>query len=229
MVAKRGSFQRRLLLVVTMASTLGATLTCAGFVGYQRAQLRENLHQELDTLARMLAANNVAALAFHDRAAAEESMRLLEANSHVDAAVLFDQKGLPFASIRGKTPTTGIPLEEGFAIADGRMRLSTPVALDGQRIGTALLESGMGDITSQLNRFICVAVALGLLGMAGSFLVLRRMSNTIAEPLLELTRIAGRVSAEKNYSLRVAKLHSDETGVLISQEAVRPHWGHRWR
>src|SRR5258708_569938 len=55
LAAKQVSFQHRLLLVITIASSLGATLTCGGFVVYQRAQLRENLHQELDTLARMLA------------------------------------------------------------------------------------------------------------------------------------------------------------------------------
>src|SRR3989442_12004560 len=75
-------------LVVAIVASLASTFF----------QARDNLMQDLDAQAGILADNAGAALAFRDRSAAENTLLVLRAKTNVDAACLYDSDGALFAS-----------------------------------------------------------------------------------------------------------------------------------
>ena len=89
------------------------------------------------------------------------------------------------------------------------------IVLEGGRIGTIYLQSDLETLYSRWTGF--VGIVVGVLFAAGllAFILASRLQQIISEPILRLTTLARRVSAEKNYSLREVKTSQDEIGTLI--------------
>jgi signal transduction histidine kinase/CheY-like chemotaxis protein len=89
------------------------------------------------------------------------------------------------------------------------------VVLDGDSIGTVYLKRDLQDMYTRLGHYAGIALVVLLIASLTALLLSSMLQRVISEPTLRLAEMAGRVSAERDYSLRAAKRGNDEIGVLV--------------
>lgn len=210
---------RRKLILILMLTTGGALLLAGtGLLVLDYFRFRQEMKTDLEALAEIVAANSTAAVSFQDSPSARENLAALSAKASVLAAALYDEDGKPFANWSRSGRTSGIPLRpepDGSRIRGDSLVLFKAVVLDGERIGTVYLESGMSEIWKRLRVRVATVVFVFLAAAAAALGFSSALQALISRPILDLARTARAVSERNDYTLRAAKTSADELGQLV--------------
>ena len=213
------SITQKLTLIVLFTTGVALVTTCCLFLGYEWATARAGMEREITTLAEFLGANTNAALAFHDRKAASETLSTLRAQRPITAAALYDNDGRLVASYRrlGRmSPAPATPPSLGDPVwGGGRLTLTRPVFLEGDRLGTLWLEADLEEMEGRMQRFTAVAASVLLLAAGLALLLSARLQRFITGPIGHLATTARQVAEEKNFAVRAHRQGNDEVGLCI--------------
>jgi len=211
--------KRKLTVMVMVTSGLALLLACAAFMTYEQIAFRNAMVRDLSITARMIGDNSAASLSFNEAGSAEQTLRSLNAQTHLIGAAIYNRDGQLFARYQRPNAAPAFAPPEtpgrGHRFADSHLELSLPIRLAGETIGTVYLRSDLDEVRARKQRYLIIvgAVMLGALGAA--FLLSRQMQKSISEPITHLSEVAGRVASEKNYSVRATSRGTDELGCLI--------------
>ena len=136
---RHGSLQKRVRAVILLASVIVLFVTAAAFVAYEAISFRARLVRNLSTLAAIIADNSAAALAFKNKAVAEEILSALRAEPDIEAAVIYDEMGNIFVSYPPTLQNSSVPARSekpGHYFTNGALVLFEPIAQDSKPIGT---------------------------------------------------------------------------------------------
>jgi signal transduction histidine kinase len=209
--------KRKLMTVILLTSGVVLLLACSTFLGVEVLTFRQTMVLNLSTLAKVIAANSTAALAFDNRADAKEVLSALAAERHIVAAGLYDKTGTLFARYPDIAPDEGWPQHrdrDGYQFERAHFVLQEPVVNANRRLGTLVLKSDLGAMYERLSLYgalVAVAIAVSCLV---AFPLSSRLQRHISLPLLALADTAKAVSKGKDYSVRVEKFGDDELGRL---------------
>src|SRR6202521_5021760 len=213
------SIQRKLAAVILGTSCLALALACAGFAVYERASLRATMISELSTLADALGANTAASLMFSDRKSAHDMLGALGGERHIIAACLYDNQGKIFTEYRRPELASSFEMPawqgDGAQFDSEHLRLSHNVSLDGTKVGSITIISDLGLLHTAFQQYARISALVLLVSIFLAFVVSSKLLRVITAPILELARIAGGVSTQKDYSLRAVPQGSDEVGALV--------------
>jgi signal transduction histidine kinase/DNA-binding response OmpR family regulator len=219
---RTGSIQRKLTLVIFFASALGLSFTCLAFELYERASFRTSMTHELSAQADMLGLNTAAALAFNDRKSADRMLESLRVEQHIVAACIYDKRGNLFAEYLrdGNAMKCGMtaPPEEGARFEKEFFTFvrSSAVAVAGENAGAIAIVSDFSELRVRMKEFREISGVVLLISILVTAVISYRLVRLITEPILQLATIAGRVSAQEDYTLRGIPRGSDEVGTLVS-------------
>ncbi len=213
--------RRKLMAVMMFSTSVALLLAGAALLWYELRDFRGNLETNLSAMARITGSNSVAAVAFDDAKAAEETLLALKAESQILGACIYRERGGPFAQYlrkgRGLTfpPAPGA---DGCTISGDRMIRVSGIFDERERarVGTIYLVADCRGIQARIQSYS------GLLGLVllTSALVALALSATlqryISAPILRLAGAAKLVSARRDYSIRVPVGADDELGRLIA-------------
>jgi two-component system sensor histidine kinase/response regulator len=228
---ERSSLNHKLTIISLLSTATALLVVFAAFAVTSVLNHRKDEGMQLSSFAGVVGTNSVDALLFNDRQLARNILAALRAKEEISAAILYDQKGKPFA--RYLAP--GEPEDasdraalDGFdedALADAnrlgsrfwlpRMRLYRAVNNNNIQIGVVMIEADL------MTMWLDIFKSLGVIGVAmcGSLLVslvlAGRFKRSIADPVAKLINAAQKVSASQNYTLRIAHQRTDELGTLI--------------
>ncbi len=209
--------KRNIMAVIMLTSLTVLALTVASFIAYDLTTFRDTMVQPLATLARVVAANSTAALAFKNQKDAAEILSSLRTEPEIIAAALYDGQGKIFVTYTNSATLAQIPPvpeEWGHRFADRQLVLFQPVSQGGTRLGTLFLKADLRSFYRRLEVYSAVT-ALIVLGMIIVALALsNRLQKRISDPILALAGAARRVSEWRDYSVRAPKSSGDELGVL---------------
>ncbi|MBL8229183.1 MAG: response regulator [Bryobacterales bacterium] len=216
---RRFSIQGKLTIVMAVAGCGAQLLTCLAFLSYLNLRLREDFQADLRTAAQLLSSNATAPLVFGDPAAAKATLGMIGRHHRVLAVALYGSNNRLFASYRHDRATTAdipaSPGKRGYLTRGERAEVFDPVTHDGEQLGTVFVLGDLTPITQRMRTYLAVSVALAIAGFALTLLLVSRLQHLITGPILELSRTARTIRAERNYALRVNKQSNDEVGVLI--------------
>jgi len=205
----------RKLLILTLASSATAlVLASSGFLAWDITQFRQELQQDLDAQAAIVAENSAAPLAFNDTQAAAETLAVMRLRPRVAMACLYkgDQVfAAYYRDVGARCPAS----PSGQGANTPSYTVVTPVTAGGDTVGTLYISRDLKDLTDRLQVGAAAVVAFLLIALAASFAIARRIQHVIAAPLLELAGTARTISAEQDYSIRVTPASNDEVGVVI--------------
>jgi methyl-accepting chemotaxis protein len=161
--------------------------------------------------------NSGVALTFYDPVTASETLSALSAADRVEAAVIYDRDGEPFASYvssaLGSDFTPPKARTAGHSFGAGRFELTREIAFNGETIGTIYISSNVSELTERAQRYV-VIVALLLLAVAGVTLVISsRLRRQVAVPLADLANASAAIS-DGDLSSEVPVKTGDEIGAL---------------
>lgn len=215
----------KLILLVTGVSAAAVALLVLALGGALWLSERDHVGKTALAQADLVARNMTAPLTFDDPRAAWENLRMFQAQPEVAAAAVYGDSGNLFAGyVREGSPlpvprllpaeVKAPPAAPSVAYRDGHAVAVQPVRLRGTPLGTVMVASDL----SHLTRAMETMAQAGGLALAASLLLAAalsaRLQRVISGPLLELADLTGRVSRERDYSLRAGAGGADELGEL---------------
>jgi signal transduction histidine kinase/DNA-binding response OmpR family regulator len=219
MLLKNVSIRKKLGLLILFATLLALFLAFAGFGIYERLSFRRELAQQLSTLAGTLGANTAASLTFDDAKSAAELLSALAADPNIETACLYDSQGKVFATYRRRDLPAGFPLPalraDGAYFEPQSLLLLRTVSFNGDNAGSIAIVSDLRAFRARMLQYLRIAGVVLLLASLITSLIAGRLLRTITRPMLQLAGVAARITEEQDYSLRVARLGSDEVGRLV--------------
>ena len=212
--------RRKLALLILTASVLAVILACVGFAIYERQRFHTDIADELATLADTLGANTAASLAFNDQKTAREMLAALRTEHHVLGACLYDIHGQIFAEYRRADlgPEFRMPASapDGAYFGPNTITLFRSVLLEEDKTGSIAIVSDLSGIRARFWEYTKIAILVLFISILATYLISARPLRIVSDPIVQLARIAGRVTAEENYSLRATAQSNDESGILVS-------------
>ena len=216
---RNASIQRKLAALILLTNCLALALACAGFALYQRANIRATMTSELSALADTLGANTAASLLFNDRKSAHEMLGALGGERYIVAACLYDNQGKEFTEYRRPELAGSFEIPawhgDGSQFDATHLQLSRSVSLNGTRVGSITIISDLGMLHAAFQQYAQVSALVLVVSIFLAFVVSSRLLRRIIAPIMELARIAGGVSARRDYSLRAIPQGNDEVGTLV--------------
>lgn len=212
---------RKKLMTMMLLPCAGVLLlTCGTLLAYEYATFRQSTLEHTATLARVIAANSTAALAFDNEDDAADVLATLKTEPHVTLAALYDQRGnlfvrYPPQAALGRFPPA--PQADGFNFGPQLLEGFEPVRETAeQRLGTLYVRSDMSGMYDRLALYAGIVVGLIVVSIAMAYVLSRRLQRQISQPILELAETARAISERGDYSVRAPVQAQAEFGVLTS-------------
>src|ERR1700722_9818533 len=220
MIFRDLTIRRKLALLILTATVFAVVLACVGFAFYERQRFHADIADELATLADTLGANTAASLAFNDAKTAREMLAALRTERHVLGACLYDTNGQIFAEYRraGLGAKFAMPPSnpDGAYFGPETITRFQSVYLENDKTGSIAIVSDLTGIRARFWEYTKIAILVLFISILATYLISSRLLRIVSDPIVQLARIAGRVTAEENYSLRAAAQSNDESGILVS-------------
>lgn len=207
----------KLIVIILSVSSTSLLLVAGSFLLVERMRAPDELRQNLETVARIMADRTSAALAFADDVVARETLQSLRLQPAVTAAAIYDAEGSLFA---GHVIKPGHQVETTLAesiagLPPGYLYVEAPVSLGGSTIGHVFLQAELVEVEALWRNFLLFTLFVALVSTLLSILLATRLQRMVSRPIEELTGIAREVSENDNYSLRATGDGEDETGTLV--------------
>ena len=186
---------------------------------YNEEIYRIHRAREVSAQARILAASVTAALAFNDNATAQQYVNALRANPEVEAAGVYDERGVRVASYAkdGVAPPPRTRPRQGPVTQGSRVVIDMPVAEGETSLGAVFLRTTADPIGAVLARHAGVALLIimtslmvGLLGAAQA--ALSRANAQLADRARDLA------DANRELQVHMAERERAEEALRQSQK-----------
>ncbi len=227
------SIRQKLQAIIMLTSGIVLVLITIGLAFYEFTTFRHALVEKLVTLGNIIGINSTAALSFDEPLDAMESMSALRTERHILQGRIYTHEGKVFADYQApnqppsSSPVT-LPVQDWHDLVASKqifitqhhfqqshLYLLQPIVLDGEKIGSLLLVSGLTELNEKLYRqFSIIGLVIGS-ALLVAFLLSAKFQRIISEPVVHLARTMMTVSTEKNYAIRAEKHSQDELGSLI--------------
>jgi signal transduction histidine kinase len=135
--------------------------------------IREQMAREAGAQADLLASAVSGALAFSDRAAAQDYVNAVQVNPNVLAAAVYDERNrlvASFARPGQDIPAVATPRDRITLFRDGRLIVVRPVVEGGQRLGTARIRLTDDPPMQRFMRYASLLLVLALCALAVAIL-----------------------------------------------------------
>jgi signal transduction histidine kinase/DNA-binding response OmpR family regulator len=222
---RRSSIQRHLTWIITATAGTVLLLSALIFAVYDWRKSCDDLLLGMRMTGETLGVNVRSALDFPDSDFAGEALTLLEPQHHLLCAAIYDGRGKPVATWRGELGKERVPPAEvdwtsaeeteSARIQDGIAEVRIPVLRKGERVGMVLLQSDLSPVQARARGFALVLAGILGLSLATAFLIARALQGGISRPIIELSRVARRVSLTRKYGERAQGGARGEIGELF--------------
>ena len=213
------SIKRKLMTIIMVASTTTLLLVSGGFVAYELFTYRESMTRDLATLAEIIGNRSAAALAFDDKADAEETLMALSAKQHIVAAALYDNHGRLFAHYPNRAAALDLvprwPEQGGIRFGPDNLILFHEIRTKGDPTGTLFLKSDLREMHARFEQYTIMIGCIMFAATLATYFMGLKLQRIISRPILGLASTARTVSTDKDYSVRAPKQGNDELGQLV--------------
>jgi signal transduction histidine kinase len=211
------------LIAVTLAMILIPVFATLVLVAEREIRdIREDMISSSALMSSVVAEYGAAAMAFDDRAAAEQALQVLGRHEEFLDAELYDLTGRLFAAYRhdSKAP----PPTESFdglarasaALEGAHIKVVRPVDHGGTRYGTLVLHTSTEPLASRVREYLWGLMWLTVGLLAASIMLAWLLERMVSRRLRKLAEVAGGVAQKGDYTVRAGDGGGDEIGLLAS-------------
>jgi diguanylate cyclase (GGDEF)-like protein len=182
--------------------------------------IEETIRNDLETAARLVAANAARDLASGNLRALQESLAALQWADHVVAAEVRDASGSVVAAFRRvesdaiREPATGETT--GTGAWHGQLEVRTPIVADGRRLGILSIQASKATSNAALLRNAVLGGLAVIVGILSVLAVMERLLPSVTLPLTRLADVMERISNKQDYSVRAPVNPDCETSRLAN-------------
>lgn len=211
---------RRKLFFGVLLTTIAALLVAGlSLLVFDLHTLKDTLAEDLSTQAEVIGRACVPALQFDDVKVATDNLALLKARPLVDAAALYDPKGVIFASyVRQGGAAAGFPQlpgEDAVQFSGEDVVVFHRIVNANEIVGSLYLHAHYG-LYERIRIYSGILLAVTSLSLLIALLLSTWLQATITEPILGITRVAQQVIEKRDYTPRATQTTDDEIGYLVA-------------
>ena len=217
-----------IMLATTVIALLLASMMQAATEGIA---YRQDIVENLATIADVIGTNSVGAITFEDRELAQEVLLSLKAEPSIVTGRIFDANRVQLASYRSSSPPggpeeaearrrqikawldAGLPVRSFVGLQS--VDIVQPIRFDRETIGYVHLQATLQPLVQTLVRFAWMAGITVALAVLVAYFLSFRLQSLVSRPILALADLMRRVTQDNDYSLRARKSGDDEVGSLI--------------
>jgi signal transduction histidine kinase/CheY-like chemotaxis protein len=208
------------LTLVTMATCVASLLVaCVAFISYDVFLFRQTESRELGAQASLISATLLTAVADGDASAVHKSLDTLRSKDQILAAAVWSSQGGVMAQYRKPGVSETIPERPAVLLnrfGGNHLALFRPIGTADRYVGTLYLKADLKEkIRERIVRYVNIVVIVMLISCLAALLISLRLQPLISGPVLELARVAKRVTEKKDYLVRMNRTSDDEVGSLI--------------
>ena len=200
----RLSIGSKLTLLALTVACAALLFTSIGLAFYEVSWFRAYMAEQLATLTDVIAANTTAAMAFGDRQAAAETLRALDKEKSITAAVLYDRDKKVFATY---TRTGATP---------GSMVIQRQVKSDSEVVGTLEISADLTAFYARLRHFALILALVAGISLVVAYFLASVLQRIISRPVRMLADVARQISEKRDFTVRATGRSHDEFGILIA-------------
>jgi signal transduction histidine kinase/ActR/RegA family two-component response regulator/HAMP domain-containing protein len=216
----RNSVRQRLMSIMLLTSAAGIALTCIGFGAYEYIAARNRLLEHVDTIARVVAANSTAALAFRDERDAANVLAALKSEPSIRAAALYDENGILFVRFPEDGAADLVPeraTAQELEFTGGDLAGFRPVReLQDQPLGSLYIRADVSQVYSRFWLYGLIAALVMSASLLLAYFLSRLLQDRISGPIRSLADTARAVSERGDFSVRAPANTDGEFQVLTN-------------
>lgn len=210
--AQRVSITTKLTRMNMLVCATALSLACAGFVVYDLATYRQALLRNLSIQSQVTGSNSVSALLFDDPESATRTLSAFRFAPNILAACIYTSDRKPFAVYKRDaiiqvptSPTISASETERRSSEYGKITLVHTITFHGKLIGFTYIQSDIQSLIARMENYVAIAGLMLTLCLSVALFLSRIARRSIAEPIQRLARVAGRISRDKEYSVRAVR------------------------
>ncbi len=223
-VLRNVPLRRKLRYMVIATALLTLSMVMAVYVVYEWVTVNQQLREDLEVRAQIIAANSTAALTFNDALAATETIAALATAPEVLRACIYrsgaDGSEPLFAHFYRTQDTQSCP-DSATAVTprsgNDRMQVMQDIVLDPNVVGRIFIESDLRKLWRRISTMASASAVVVLLVTSLAIAISRLVERTIAEPVMHLHTVMQNVATSGDYALRAngQEAGHDEIGALV--------------
>ncbi len=228
------AIRHKLLWIYTVVLLLTFAISFAAMILFQNIRSRAELLSQMKITGALTAERVTQALLLDESSEAGEALKHLATNPGIRSAVVFRPDHRTFASYHRNgevhrafpdprtldaetvdayiVPKSGDPVFHRYA--EDALEIAIPVYHLGTPIGTVHLNSDLNRLRSDSFNILLIGLGINFPCVLVSFVIVRRIVNTLSAPITNLATTATAVALNHDYSLRAEKFSNDELGQL---------------
>lgn len=227
------SIKTKLTLVIMLASAVLLSIVGSVVLIAEIYSTRTVLTQELRILTNILSANSQQSLVLGEYSKIDALLGSLIHQKNIHAAYVFDRHGDAVAeyltqqdsqfvlqSLRSDFKPTHKSFwtdstSEHLLSSLNHFSLFAPVFYEGEVVGSLYLLSDLQRLYGHLSGVAFAVTLAFLLLISFSWLLAGWLQKPVSIPLIRLAGLMGKISEDKDYSVRAKKQSHDEVGILV--------------
>ena len=214
------SIQSKITTISLATSVVVLFFSTIAFIVHDQISFRRAAYTQVAALTDVLASSTRAAVAFRDKETATRLLSLLQADSSVAWASIYDQNDDPFVnygkpgSTFQKTPC--VYRKEAMCRKRGYLCLVRTIQVEGEVIGTLHVTRDLSDCNVRLLTCITIAAVILLVACFAAWRLSILLQALVTRPIMDLRDTAVHVIEHTDYSVRAEGSSGDEVGRLVN-------------
>ncbi len=212
--------KRKLTMMMMITTCFVLVLSNIVFLWKESKNFKLSESDQKRILSDVVGPNSSAALAFGDKAAAEEILSALKAEPHIVSAALYGENRELFAEYHSNRAEPNAvpsqPLPKGESWSSGFLEMSREISLNGKVVGHVYIKSDLERLKQSIRSELMLAGMMLVIFALLAYIISGYLVALISKPIMHLVDVMQKVSTNKDYSLRAVKDSNDEIGTLIA-------------
>jgi hypothetical protein len=209
------SIKHKLILIIMASCITSVCLTTFAFMCSGIYHLKNQMKEDLNTMAQAVSVRNSAALAFEEFNLINIDLSLLTANESIQISCLYNNNG-KVLGFYGNEESSCPPQEiAGTFFTDKALITFYDIKKSGETIGQIFIQSDLKKLDNYINITLAISSIIILCLMVISYFMALKLQRVIHTPILKLMTDTRTISEEGDYSARVRKLYEDELGSIV--------------
>ncbi len=208
---------RKILSITFVSSLITLFLLCSLSFIRERDSFYKRKVNSVETLARILESNTIAALRFDDKDIANQYVQSFSEEPDIESVTIFDKTGEVFAAFDRSYDFIDAlpPTELGVSRAGNRILFGHEIAFGEERLGTILIETSTRSLRNSALNLLWTNIAFLFGGLVITIVLAYRLQKFITVPVNELVEVTKSIASEQDYSTKAIKRSNDEIGSLV--------------
>lgn len=213
------SIRNKLVLIQVFTSVFVLAIFFTGYIVIDIKDYKERKVNSIQSIAKVLAANNVSTIQFQDNEEAKKILSELQTVApDISRAVITDRSGNTFASFaKNKADSGNITLKNKTFEFEGRhLFVTNPIVnTEGEKLGTVYIDCELSELEDMERKKLGIAGVSLVVALGCGFLIAFAIQTYVSKRLLFLVEKIKEAGKTNNYHRSIKDEGKDEIGILI--------------